>query len=86
MPKSMEVKTHSRQPDVAIEKLKSEGNNESGGDFDNTGQIILLIHCYNEAPVSFATILSVYIVLIVIGIFVNGASRKALQEKRLKFL
>ena len=72
MPKSMEVKTHSRQP--------------AGGDFDNTGQIILLIRCYNEAPVSFATILSVYIVLIVIGIFVNGASRKALQEKRLKFL
>ena len=69
----MEVKTHSCQPDVATGKSKSEGNNESEGDFHNTGQIILLIRSYKEAPVSFGTILSVYIVLIVIGIFVNGA-------------
>ena len=85
MPKAMEVKTHSRQPDVAIEKFKSEGNNESGGDFDNIGQIILPICSYKEAPVSFATILSVYIVLIVIGIFVNGAvSLVMLRGKRFK--
>lgn len=81
----MEVKTHSCQPDVATGKSKSEGNNESEGDFHNTGQIILLIRSYKEAPVSFGTILSVYIVLIVIGIFVNGAvSLVMLRGKRFK--
>lgn len=81
----MEVKTHSCQPDVATGKSKSEGNNESEGDFHNTGQIILLIRSYKEAPVSFGTILSVYIVLTVIGIFVNGAvSLVMLRGKRFK--
>ena len=51
-----------------------EGSTQNGrGNPDKTGVIVLLLRSHKETPISFATILSIATVLIVLGILVNGA-------------
>ena len=54
------------------ENTQKEGDREIGNP-DKTGVIVLLLRSHKEAPISFATILSIATVLIVLGILVNGA-------------
>ena len=55
--------------------LNNETENEGGnrtGNPDNTGLIVVLLHSKKEAPISFAAILSVATVFILLGVLVNG--------------
>lgn len=60
-----------RNSTILNDETETEGNSELGRP-DFTGSVVLLLHSKKEAPISFAAILSVATVFILLGVLVNG--------------